>query len=207
MKAIIKLTPTFLAIIVLILSSCDNKGNQKKEENKTDNILVKEMEQMMAEMNKMNHTKDADKDFVVMMKMHHEGAIKMAEYELNNGKDEQILSMARAIKDAQQSEIAEFDKFLATHSPDTASNNDFMMEMMHSMKKMDEETKAQKVTGEADHDFVLLMIPHHQSAVEMAQSIIKYGKSPEIKEMAQKIITAQQKEIEEMQSWLQEHKH
>lgn len=58
---------------------------------------------------------DMDKDFATMMKMHHEQGIKMAKMEIENGKSSEMKSMARKIVAAQEKEIAQFDKWLASH--------------------------------------------------------------------------------------------
>jgi uncharacterized protein (DUF305 family) len=60
-------------------------------------------------------------------------------------------------------------------------------------------------TGNADKDFAMMMIPHHQGAIDMAEVELKYGKDPVMKDMAQKIIDAQKKEIEEFKKWQSEH--
>lgn len=57
----------------------------------------------------------------------------------------------------------------------------------------------------ADVDFVKGMIPHHQGAVDMARTVLKYGKDPEIKKFAQDIIKAQSAEIKFMNEWLSKH--
>jgi len=47
------------------------------------------------------------------------------------------------------------------------------------------------------------MIPHHQGAITMAQDALSKSKRPEIKQLAQEIITSQQKEIDQMKQWRQ----
>jgi len=56
-------------------------------------------------------------------------------------------------------------------------------------------------SNDADKDFAALMIPHHQGALEMAQTELKYGKDPELRQLAQQIVDAQQKEIALMRAW------
>ncbi|MGD9923505.1 MAG: DUF305 domain-containing protein [Pseudorhodoplanes sp.] len=57
-------------------------------------------------------------------------------------------------------------------------------------------------TGNADIDFVRGMIPHHQGAVDMAKTVIAFGKDPQIRKLAEEIIKAQESEIALMQTWL-----
>jgi len=60
-------------------------------------------------------------------------------------------------------------------------------------------------TGDPDHDFVTMMIPHHQGAIDMAKALLLYGKDPQLGRLAQEIITDQQSEIQLMQLWLKQH--
>ncbi len=76
-----------------------------------------DMKPMMTDMHDqmmgMKPSGNADVDFAMMMKIHHQGAITMAEAQLKNGKDAQMQMMAKDIIRAQKKEIAAFDKFLA----------------------------------------------------------------------------------------------
>jgi len=58
-------------------------------------------------------------------------------------------------------------------------------------------------SGDADADFLLMMIPHHQSAIDMAKVELEHGDDDATREMAEKIIAAQEVEIAEMKSMLQ----
>lgn len=67
---------------------------------------------MMKSMDAMKTTGDTDRDFALMMKVHHQGAIDMAQFELEHGKDPKMRAMAKGIIEDQQKEIAEFDRWL-----------------------------------------------------------------------------------------------
>jgi len=64
-------------------------------------------------MQKMKMTGDTDKDFAMMMKLHHQQALNMAEMQLAHGKSPEMKTMAKQIIVAQKKEIAQFDKWLA----------------------------------------------------------------------------------------------
>ena len=80
-----------------------------------------DMKSMMKDMNdkmaSMKMTENADVDFAMMMRIHHLGAIDMAQAELRDGKNVQMHRLARNIIAAQKKEIAELDKFIARSGP------------------------------------------------------------------------------------------
>lgn len=67
----------------------------------------------MDKMQKMPMSGDTDKDFAMMMKMHHQQGVDMARMELEHGKSPEMKKMAKQIIAAQNKEIAQFDRWLA----------------------------------------------------------------------------------------------
>jgi len=53
-------------------------------------------------------------------------------------------------------------------------------------------------TGDVDSDFVAMMVPHHQGAIDMAVAVLRHGRNPQIRRLAQEIIVTQQQEITAM---------
>ena len=92
-------------------------GDMKKTIPAMDMKRGMDMKSMMSDMNEkmtaMKPTGNVDVDFAMMMRVHHQSAVTMAEAELQNGKDPQMRAMAKDIIRAQKKEIAVFDKFLS----------------------------------------------------------------------------------------------
>jgi len=77
-------------------------------------------------------------------------------------------------------------------------------ELMTSMDRMDAAMASVKPSGTSDVDFVRLMLPHHQAAVDMAQTELLGGHDPQMRRLAQEVIADQESEIQLMQLWLKQ---
>jgi len=90
-----------------------------------------------------------------------------------------------------------------TSSSESNANADWS-DLISSMDKMHMAMGAVKPSQDSDVDFVRLMLPHHQAAIDMAKTQLLHGKDPQMCRLAQEIITDQQLEIELMQRWLKQ---
>lgn len=78
--------------------------------------------------------------------------------------------------------------------PDYSSEQPFLSENDAAMNKM-MASMTVKPTGDVDRDFVAMMVPHHQGAIDMAQAELKYGHNEQLRRLAQEIVVTQQQEI------------
>ena len=78
----------------------------------------------------------------------------------------------------------------SAEAPFLQENDAAMSRMMNDM--------AVKPTGNVDRDFTEMMIPHHQGAIDMAQTYLRYGRNEQLRRIAQEIIVEQQQEIAAM---------
>jgi uncharacterized protein (DUF305 family) len=169
-------------------------------------------------------TGNVDRDFVAMMVPHHQGAIDMAESELRYGRNQQLLRIAQEIIVEQLQEIAamrvsvgdkvsRYEAILAANRPrraaataqsvsfgaaesavSAASEALFLAQNNTAMTKMMTDMTV-KPAGNVDQDFVRMMIPHHQGAIDMAQAELRYGRGADLRRIAKEIIVDQMQEI------------
>ena len=154
----------------------------------------------MAKQMVMENGNYSDKAFIDAMVPHHQGAIAMAEVALKNAEHEEIIQLSRNIISSQQAEIEELKSI---KQEEFGTSNVPMETSQVQMRSMGMMMDPQQLANQKPFDeaFIDAMIPHHQSAVEMAQVALKNSDNRKIKELAENIIDAQQREIEQMRRW------
>jgi uncharacterized protein (DUF305 family) len=162
------------------------------------------MNTMMKDMEAVKPAGNTDLDFASMMLAHHRGAVEMSALELKEGKDATLRAMAEKISADQQREMQELTA-VATRLGGAAANykpNDPADPFTNKMKgSMDGMMHMGQPTGNVDMDYVSMMVPHHQSAVDMAKAELAHGRDTKLKQMAQQMVDAQQKEIQQFLEW------
>src|SRR5215203_4076306 len=147
----------------------------------------------------MENGKYSDERFIDAMVPHHQGAIEMARVALENAEHEEIKELSRNIISSQQAEIVELKAIKKEEFGTSNVPMEMSQEQMRSMGMMDPQQLANKEPF--DKAFIDAMIPHHQSAIEMAQVAYQKSENPRIKELAGNIVSDQQAEIEQMKQW------
>ena len=152
-----------------------------------------------------------DHRFIDAMIPHHQGALMMAKEAQQKSERPEIKKLADEIISAQTKEIAELQTWRKQWYP-TASSKPMAhnAKMGHMMEMSDDQMKSMMMNqdlgakdAEFDLRFINAMIPHHESAVTMAQDASAKSTRPEIKKLAKDIISSQQAEIKQMQEWKQ----
>ncbi|MEN9568701.1 MAG: hypothetical protein RLZZ69_3897, partial [Cyanobacteriota bacterium] len=197
-------------------------SNQSQASNtqvtETSNKQEKQTGDMMENGHEMSHDMsmdlgpaDADYDlrFIDGMLMHHQGAVNMAQDALSKSQRPEIKKLAQDIIAAQNREISQMQEWRTAWYPKAdGTPMAYHSQMGHMMAMTDEQKQAMMMSmdlGNADAEFDLrfinAMIPHHEGAVNMAQDALSKSQHPEVKKLAQGILTSQQGEIEQMNQW------
>jgi uncharacterized protein (DUF305 family) len=154
---------------------------------------------------------DADYDlrFIDGMVIHHQGAVNMAQEALQKAQHPELKKLAQDIIAAQNREISQMQEWRTAWYPQADSTPmAYHSQMGHMMAMSDEQKQSMMMNmdlgnadGEFDLRFINAMIPHHEGALMMAQDALNKSQRPEIKKLAQNILTSQQQEITEMKQW------
>jgi uncharacterized protein (DUF305 family) len=157
---------------------------------------------------------DFDRAFIDMMVPHHQAAVEMARIAQERGEHPELIQLADEIVAAQEGEIAQLKEWRQAWfgSADTPPMDAMPMLPGMDMEGHDMGTTTMDMTMDIDalrtaepfdQAFIEAMIPHHESAIAAAELALDQAGSPEIKSLAEEIIDAQRREIDQMQTWLE----
>jgi uncharacterized protein (DUF305 family) len=136
-----------------------------------------------------------DRAFLSMMIPHHQAALDMAKAVLPLSKDAQVQTWASGIVKSQQAEISTMTALLRPLGGSEAKK----AAMMDGMKGMGQVVKNAK---NPETKFVQDMLPHHSSAIDMANLALQRSSDPQVLKLAQDIVLAQAKEMYGFRTWL-----
>lgn len=210
-------------LLALVLSACGQQGNALNDGGampgmSSDMPMASGMDQgsmsgmgasaeasPMGSMSGMDHssmgstTSDApyDAQFIDSMIEHHTGAVVMAEDALENAERQEIKDLAQAIIRDQQREIEQMQTWREEWYPDLPPTGGMGMDM-------GDMTVGGDPSQPYDQRFITAMIAHHNGAIAMARDALDKAERPEIRQLAEAIIEAQEAEVAQLQQWEQE---
>ncbi|MEX2008511.1 MAG: DUF305 domain-containing protein [Candidatus Spechtbacterales bacterium] len=145
-----------------------------------------------------------DRYFIEQMIPHHEGAIAMADIALERSSNPEVRTLAAVIVQAQTEEIVQmrqwYREWFGGEVPDNVGGH-AGHGMTGTMQGMEGDLEALQSAEDFDREFASQMIVHHDMAIMMAQMLEASTERPEMKELAQNIVEAQNDEIEIMRQW------
>ncbi len=202
--------PVLLLALTILLASCGGSGGggaQRADHgNKDESGGMSGMKGMdhgsggMASGMLMKNGEYSDERFIDAMVPHHEGAVEMAKVALKNAEHPEIKQLAENIITTQRTEIKELESIKQEEFGSSRVPTNMNMGQMRSMgMMMDPGDLANE--NPFDKAFIDSMIPHHQSAIEMARVARDETNNPKIKELATNIFEAQRREISQMKQW------
>jgi uncharacterized protein (DUF305 family) len=152
-----------------------------------------------------------DLRFIDAMIPHHEGAVVMAEAALKHSKRPEIQALAKEIIAAQTVEIQQMRDWRAEWYADADDRPmAYHAQMGHMMPMSEAQIEAMKMSvdlGSGDEAFDLrfieAMIPHHQGAIAMAKDVLTKTERPDVRTLAEAILSSQAQEIAQMEAWRQ----
>lgn len=154
----------------------------------------------------MNHDHamvlQTENDFINGMIPHHLEAIETSKTVVAQTTDPELKEFAQNVIKVQTDEVAQLKKWLSSSDHEHASHSDEECDEKHDYASMMGDLSNLQGTA-LDKAYVQGMIAHHEGAIDMAQQVLKLNPRPEVKKMAEDIITVQQQEIETLQGWLQ----
>jgi uncharacterized protein (DUF305 family) len=150
----------------------------------------------------MENGRYSEERFIDAMVPHHEGAVDMAEVALKNAEHKEVRQLAEDIVSAQEAEIEELKAIKQQEFGTSEVPMEMGAEEMEAMGMTKPDALANK--DPFDKAFIEAMIPHHRSAISMAQVALAESDNSKIREIARNIVGAQKREIAQMQEWRRE---
>jgi uncharacterized protein (DUF305 family) len=146
--------------------------------------------------------KYSDRAFIDAMVPHHRGAVEMAEVALENAEHQEIRGLAEDIVTTQETEIEELRSIKKAEYGTAQIPSSIDRRGMEAMGMTEPAELARQ--RPFDKAFIDAMIPHHESAIEMASVALNESRNQQIRDIARDIVNAQEREIARMRSWRQE---
>jgi uncharacterized protein (DUF305 family) len=171
--------------------------------------------EMMSLLHEMTETLDTIKlwqnhgeDFARYMEVSHQYAIIMSTRAISGGDNATVASIAQGMISHKQAQIPGIREFLAGHTPYADPKGvKWDAEAKTALSTMHTNADKETLTGDADHDFAVIIKHHNQSTIDMANSYIPLGQNPKLLALAHQMIENSNNDNVAIEAWLASEQH
>lgn len=193
-----------VTLYLLVLFSCKNDPKNKvtyyEQHDYCELMAIIDSELTVS---KLTFNGNVDIDLANALKTHHLCGIAMSEYELKNGKNEEVRKYARQILLSDTMELAMLNLFLQSKvEKNIAEDGSIDVEVRRAIDKMQHSAHLQVLKDDNDRDYAMLILPQRQCNLDLSELIIHYSTSPDLKRITNSIQQNESLHIELLQLWL-----
>lgn len=219
----------------LLLSSCRSGPDEQADVHEAGApvTMMAALHTMADHSQALQPNVNLDLYFALLMRENHRAAVAMSALELKQGQDPELLRIAQDIHKAHQQLVLGLDSAIQRIQaqppafPDRTTQSERLTRLLEAatnglhdaahqtMAQTEgdktpsdnyfERTAEDAGTGSIDRDYAALLIPHHQNSITLARAELELGRDDLLQKTAYFILQDQQREIEQVQAWLQQH--
>ncbi|GAB3308924.1 DUF305 domain-containing protein [Hymenobacter tenuis] len=223
-----------LSLLGLLLSGCGRKTDETQDAHmaQVPSTMMQALHTMDEHSQALPRTDNLDVYFARLMRENHQAAVSMSALELQHGRDATLRALARDIHQAHQRLIPGLDSAIERilsqppTYPEHTSQSHQLAELLEAATKglhpaahrsladdtsrpglpvKSEGQRQDAGTGDIDRDYATLLIPHHENSITLARAELELGRDEALKKTAYLILIDQQREIDQVRAWLQQH--
>lgn len=207
MKTKMKIFYALFLFCSLSLFSC---RKDKDEVTPTAQVQSHDENEMMLLLHEMTNSMDTiglwenhGEDFARYMEVHHQYAMKMGNLAVDKGDDATVRAIAQNVIAHKEAQLQGIRDFLAGHTPyHDPKGVKFDAEAKAALALMHTNADTETLTGDADHDFAVIIKHHHQSTIDIANSYIPLGLNPNLLAIAKQMVTDATNDKKAIEDWL-----
>ncbi len=163
------------------------------------------LDEMQNQMSSVQPSQSISETFIRQMIPHHEAAIKMSENILNFTTDTNVETLAKTIIADQTRDISKMQYMLEECAQVENSEIDislYQREFKSILDNMVRKMNSAPATNNLNVDFLSEILPHHEGAINMSKTVLKFDICPELKKLAENIVINQASQVQQMQTLL-----
>ncbi|WP_420147421.1 DUF305 domain-containing protein [Spirosoma sp.] len=166
-------------------------------------MLLTPLQQSITKLKKLVATGDPDFDYAFQAKAHTQGIQDLLKAEIQNGKDPNMVNMAKTMLPTIEADITQIDATMRQLKP-TRPSQAYTQAQSRNVEamslKLQQTGSSDKLTSDLDKNFSTLLMDQRQDAIDMATTYLQYGNNATLKAYAQQMVDKSKQQIATMKA-------